>query len=469
MCDLKQAYLILSVALLAFFAGNAAAFTMSVSEHSVSVHTGEIKVVALTISSPIDDIIVFSVPIEQPWMSIPTHLPILANETKTTDITFSPLERTQPSIYKLDLLAEAIRAREKGEQNITISVRSSQVAVEKLDVSGSLEPSGWGQITLYIKNYENSSTTALLNLSVSEFLNWSDELTLAPGEFKVIQRGFTIPECQRSGEYAVSANVYVQENHVFSANDKFVIPEKFIQTVGENVTTSGLSTKSVITIKNIGNIEGVAEYSQIIPGALFFTGDQPTSTDNAFKWILNVGACQSRVVRYTVDYTIIPEALIVIFALWYVFFRLRTVRISKRILQKAKIEKGIEFTVGIDVKSWVNAKNVEIRDFVPSLFEVRNGSGIKPTLHKSEAGTELVWGFKEFGRHEERILDYKIVPMFEINGRVMLPKANVNFSHLHQRISKSSNVAHLGLHLVEPIENAGKIADFLSKLCKKKQ
>lgn len=458
---MKSVYVILALALLIAFAGSASAFEIVLSTDNIVVHTGETKTIDLAVVSAADDIVIFATPIEQPWMSMPTHLLVNASQQATAKLTFAPFDRTEPKTYTFLLALQSLKTSERRERNVTIIVRSAEVAIERMQVTGTLEPTGYGQLDIFIKNYENTSAAIVLDIDAGEFLKSSANITLGPGEFQEIRRGFTIPECQASGEYKINASLSARGTRVFSAEQAFVVPEKFIPLTTKNETTNGFKTDTIATIRNVGNTDGVTEYSDKILGALFFSGDTPASTADGFKWVLNIGACETRVIRYQIDYTPIPVALFLIFALWYVFFRLRTVRVTKRILQKAQIEKGIEFTVGIDVKSWVNAKDIEIHDFVPSLFEVLDTPGIKPVKRKTDAGTELIWRFKDFKPYEERILDYKIIPLFGISGEVNLPRAVVSFGYLGRRVTRQSPGTTLGLKLAEHVERA---ADFTDKI-----
>jgi len=457
-------YLMLAVALFSLLIGAANAFEMVTSTDTIVVRTGETKSIDIGLVSAIDDILIVASPIEHPWMTVPTHIPIVANQSASMKITFSPFNSTEPKIYRFGLVLQSLKTRELSEKNLTIVVHSAQVAIEKVDVSGELEPNGWGQLDMYVKNYEQSPADVVLKANVKGFLNYSERMTLAAGEFRIVKRGFVIPECQASGKYTASSELEFQGIRVFSADNDFTVVEKPVMTISKNETHSWLRTETVVTIRNIGNTNGVAEYSDQIFGSLFFSGDKPTRIDDQYRWAINVDACQTKVIRYYIDYTIIPAVLFVILALWYVFLHLRTIRIKKMILQKAKIEKGMEFTIGIDVKSWVNAQNVEIRDFVPSLFEVRDTPGIKPIRRRTEAGTELIWRFKELRPYEERLVDYKIVPMFGVSGHVDLPRANVSFRYFAHTIVKRSHVTTLGFKMAEKVERANDFVDWLSSV-----
>jgi len=468
----KVAYLALAIAFLAAFTASANAFEMVLSTDSLIVHTGETKTIDLAVVSAADDVIIFATPIEQPWMSMPTHIPVSASQQATAKLSFAPFDRTEPGAYKFLLALQSLKTGERRERNITITVSVAEVAIERIVIGGALEPNGYGQLDIHVKNYEEKTADIIVDVDAANFLKFTETLMLAPGEFKTIKRGFNIPECQASGEYIVHADVKSKNVDVFSVDQAFVIPEKFMQVTSINQTQSGFRSDTVVTIKNVGNIDGIAEYSEHILGVLFFAGDRPARTDDGFRWFLNMDACETRTIHYQVDYTPIPVTLFVLFAIWYVFFRLRTIHVKKRILQKATIEKGLEFTVGIDVKSWITGKEVEIRDFVPSLFEVRDTPGIKPVKRKTEAGTELVWRFKSFVPYEERILDYRIVPLFGISGEIDLPRVVVSFNYLGRRITKRSPATKLGLKFTEHVKRAGDffsgIGELVGKALKKK-
>jgi len=172
-------------------------------------------------------------------------------------------------------------------------------------------------------------------------------------------------------------------------------------------------------------------------------------SEDGFTWNLALATCESRTIRYSVDYSPLLALILLVFALWYIFFRMRTVRLKKIILQKQTVEKGTEFTVGVDLKTYVKVKDVEVRDFVPALFDVKEVPGVKPVKHKTAAGTELIWRFAQLYPYEERVLSYKIVPNFSITGHVTLPRSSVSFGHFGRKISRKSDATTIGLHMMK--------------------
>src|SRR3989338_8838053 len=125
---------------------------------------------------------------------------------------------------------------------------------------------------------------------------------------------------------------------------------------------------------------------------------------------------------------------------------MKTVRIRKYIIQKKEIEEGEEFTVALEIKnSSGSKKSLEVRDFVPSVFTVKETEGLKPAKKKSHIGTELSWNVKDLNNHEERVLTYKIVPIFGVSGTIRLPRASIMFDVRGKKIEKRSFPHSVGI------------------------
>jgi hypothetical protein len=459
--------LVLSLALIAI-SGAAQALQLTTSADSLTVRTGESSTIDLTVLSTIDDIFVVSVLGEQPWMSIPVHIQTKASIPTRTSLTFSPYITTQPSIYKLELGLFSPLTGDNLRKNLTVIVRVAEVAVENIEVTGNLQPTGFGEVEVFVKNYEQVPADVVLEIKAGpgDLLSSRDTISLNVREFEAVKKSFGIPECRPAGDYFVTAELFSKGTKIFSAVNNFTIPTKFIPKVVRNITQAGLRSEFEITVSNIGNLAGIAEVSESILGSLFFSGSQPTRIEGGtYKWLLSIDPCQSRAIRFQIDYTPIAVVIFAIIALWYVFFRMRTVRITKKILQKAIIEKGMEFTVGVDIKTYVKLKDIEIHDFVPAIFEVRDTPGIKPIRRRTSAGTELIWRFAELPSREERVLDYKIIPLFSVSGVIKLPAATATFTHLGRRIDRNSAQASLGMQIIKRVEHAETaFADILKKL-----
>ena len=135
------------------------------------------------------------------------------------------------------------------------------------------------------------------------------------------------------------------------------------------------------------------------------------------------------------------------FAVWIFFYKVRIIRIKKFILEKKFIEEGEEFTVGIEIANSTGRKieNVTVKDFVPSVFNIKEGEGLKPVRKKTAAGAELTWKLKDVHKNEVRILSYKILPVFGVHGTIRLPQASVSFMGRKKTVEIKSAFANIGV------------------------
>ncbi|GEM_PF-1916501 len=443
------------LALLLAFSSVGFAFEVSIQPKELTVRAGGNATFDLIIASGINETLIVSPKGEQPWITTPTTVTVGAGIPKVEVVNIQPYTSSKPSIYHVEYGLESIVTGEKKFTNLTVIIRIADITIEKVDIKGTLEPSSFAESSFFIKSYENATFNAVLKTSVEneagnvKVLQHEEVLVLNPLEFRVVRLGLDLPECLPSGEYFFRSTLQARGLNVFYTEDPFLVPAKFVSKIEKNESSTGLRSDVAITIKNAGNVPGTGQIRESIFGSLFFSGDAPTDTSDGFRWDRQLGTCESSVVRYSVDYSPLLALILLVFALWYIFFRMRTLRLKKMVIQKQKVEKGVEFTIGIDLKTYVKTKDIEVRDFVPSLFEVKDAPGMKPIKHKTSAGTELIWRFPLLYPYEERMLVYKIVPSFTITGHVTLPRSSVTFTYFGRRILRKSDAAGIGMHMLK--------------------
>jgi len=73
-------------------------------------------------------------------------------------------------------------------------------------------------------------------------------------------------------------------------------------------------------------------------------------------------------------------------------------------------------------------KNVEVMDLVTPIANVVDKfDTMKPSIKRMDHGTELTWSIRSLRPMEERVLTYRIKPVVEIIGTLMLPKARITY------------------------------------------
>jgi len=208
-----------------------------------------------------------------------------------------------------------------------------------------------------------------------------------------------------------------------------------------------------ITIRNDGNAEAdivtITNDISAVEG-VFYSGDLPArAEDGRYVWLVR-GVAPGTVltIEYKVDYTSLFAFMLAMIILgWVLFFKLRTVRIKKYIIQKKELEEGEEFTVGVEVRNASGSKKDEItvRDFIPPVFEFKSAQSPEPTRKKTAAGVELTWKLKGVHHREERLVSYKIVPLFGVHGTIRLPRASATFKLNKREMTNHSTYAVIGI------------------------
>jgi len=422
-----------------------------------------------------DDTILLSMVGEKPWMLLtPTQFALKPGENVTVSLFASPKSDTSQGLYRVRIVAEGSNTKEKKTADLFISVeRESGVYIERILVSGDLQPTGIAQIEFQLKNFGTSTVNDILlsgsveqgNTRLFDFSFNVDRID--PLKARTIDKPFFLAEQAPAGMYTIKAKLSYQDiTREFET--KFTVAERSV--IKKTVTDyspfiTGYS--KVTTIKNYGNTAGDFTLKESLSNfdSIFYSGTEPSLvTDNEYMWqINNMRPGETATISYRVDYMpLILFLLTILVFSWYILVKLRTVRITKFIMQKRVIEEGAEFTIGLDVKnaSGTNVENAVVRDFVPSVFIVKEGEGPKPVKRKAAHGTELEWKLNELFNKEQRILSYKIVPVFGVRGKIALPTASVRFKIADRAAENKSNVSAVGVH---SNEKGGTLEDIFFK------
>jgi hypothetical protein len=82
---------------------------------------------------------------------------------------------------------------------------------------------------------------------------------------------------------------------------------------------------------------------------------------------------------------------------------------------------------------------------VPPVFDMKELNSLPPVKKKTSAGTELTWKLKDVHNREERLVSYKIIPLFGVHGQIRLPRSRVTFKQGKREIHNNSAYASIGI------------------------
>lgn len=185
-----------------------------------------------------------------------------------------------------------------------------------------------------------------------------------------------------------------------------------------------------VEIENVGNviqkIRLEEEFPIILKSFVVFEGMNPKIENNKAIWEVDLKPKEKIVFSYSIIYLpiLLLASILVVAFLVFLFFYLLKPRSLKKY---EKFEDVYKIKIFIKNSSRKRMKNIEISDFVPSLFSIVEFETLKPQVKKSKDGYDLVWKIRELKPKEELIISYKIKPLIEIIGEIKLPKPKIKY------------------------------------------
>ncbi len=469
--EMKKLALFLAL-LLVMFTVPAFAFIVDVPEETIFVPLGTSREVDFKIHSSRTEDISFTVLDAKPWITqSASQVRAIQDDPVKISVFITPFDDTQPSVYRFTLLFEAASG-EQQKKFLFVSVdKLDLVEIEKIEVSGNFTPNNQVNVVAYLKNYKSKVVqdirmTSSIQSPTSKLIEFDQIIdNMDPGETKNISFSFTLPRQTEAGLY--SANVKISADGVTREKSRtFTVIKQAQFTKEASQRPSIFGFTRVLTVTNIGNTDDNVEVTEILSplDSAFYSGPTPNMIkDSEFTWLLSgMRPGETRVLEYGVNYSpLFLFIIVIIIAAWVFLFKVRTVRIRKFMLEKKFIEEGEQFTVGVEIRNSTGKKldDVTLKDFVPSVFEIKDGEGPKPARKKMAAGTELTWKLKDLHNNEERILSYKILPVFGVHGTLRLPQASAEFVRGKKPVEIKSMYTSIGIET----ENYGEKRHFMRK------
>lgn len=441
------------------------AFTVEYTQDTIWVPVDGTRETDVTITSASADSFVITPLDTKTWVTYDQNIvQANANEPKKFTVLMSPTSSVPLGLHQVSLNVESQSTKESKNVNLFVQVFKSEGAeIENFLVTGDLVPSGVVNVKFSVKNI---GEVKLQNLEVSlavaspsgKIYESKEVVSLEPQGLITIERTFALKEAADFGDYKVNIKVVQLDKILDELNEKFVVAKKAIVKDETETEINLLKKSTTITFRNVGNAPSdEIVFTERITSfdTNFFLGDAPDDVQSdLYLWrVPAIAPGGSYRIQYSLDYTPLFYLLVILSAFaWIYLTKIRTVRVSKYIMQKKHIREGEEFTVGVEVKNYSGkaVNELEIFDFVPPIFELKDTHGPKPEKKKSEAGIELKWKINNLQSNEDRVLTYKIIPVLELSGMIKLPQASVAFVSGKKEIENQSNAAYIGIDTEKP-------------------
>ncbi|MFH7903838.1 MAG: hypothetical protein QW409_02710 [Candidatus Aenigmatarchaeota archaeon] len=322
------------------------------------------------------------------------------------------------------------------EISLEVSIKN-EIIVEDFGINNQILKPG-DELNIYVKfrnlkDYASNVKVVLQKLYESKTLASEKEYSINVLSFST--ETFTYNEditlYTVPGKYSYVINSYDEANKLISKL-VFDVEVKEVRNVTKVVNTEQTFWEYKITVqlKNNGNVEESIKLEEKIPTILryftVFKDLQPEISGDIAIWNINLKPGEEVKFSYSILYWI-PISVISLIALlvFMFFFFFYLVPIYTK-----KVEKQEEmYKIKLVIKNRKNKKmkNIEIKDFVPSLFSIVSFETLKPIIKKTKDGYELTWKIRELKPREEIIISYTVKPLVEIIGEVKFSKPKIKY------------------------------------------
>ncbi|MEM5882679.1 MAG: hypothetical protein QXQ77_00350 [Candidatus Aenigmatarchaeota archaeon] len=378
------------------------------------------------------------------------NLRISPKGNASTKIYFFASECADESTIQFEIVASSTTSNVSAVKKILLSVlRTFTVCISdfKLDKYGEIGPNESIRIITYLTNPTYRVSPQFFVQANIKFENKTIESfdeaiqPLPQKSTKILTLSYNFNEYASPGIYKIEVLLKDELNNLVTKKEETIRMKIVNKTSTQSWTDIGiLSAVTTIKIKNEGNVGIPIRITTSIPSFiknLFFPETQPTSEKTQDGWIEyewnfeNVNPGEEVIVKYEVKLLYVwlfCLGLVVVVILAFKFVYGPTVIKKYKPIVPAL---GKEITIALEIKnrSRHEIENVEVKDFVPTLFEVSNRfDTVRPeTIKKVKGGTLLTWKFNLLKPLEERVLTYKIKPKMEISGTFKLPNAYMKY------------------------------------------
>lgn len=433
------------------------AFILGVDRQEASVDVEQVVSFEFIVTSETNDR--FSVHTDglKPWMTIEDVGSVSAGIPRTFHLYASPSYMVGSGTYGITVQVQSESSNETQEKKIFITVLKSIFAsVDRIYVSGTLQPAGYADIKINIKNLDVTTmksidivATVRSPAGIMEIFNQTID-QIEPMETKVVQRIISIPSGAEAGKYSVQVSAYYNGKIFNQKSQEFeIIPIAVIRKDYDDKAVF-IGSEKTISVTNHGNIDAynidVENPVNGLEGNFFFQirGPQVRISDGVATWTISkISPGETVSIKYQINY--LPLLIIVIIALialWFVLFNVRVIEIRKKVVKKS----DDDITVHIEIRNRTgkDVDSVVIKDTIPLIFRVKAFMGLSPVRKRDEEGFALIWRIRKLSAAEERIFSYRIVPVIKVAGTMRLPKAKIMYKNMRTLFVIKSNSPLLG-------------------------
>ncbi|MFB6213166.1 MAG: hypothetical protein ABEJ07_01210 [Candidatus Nanohaloarchaea archaeon] len=367
------------------------------------------------------------------WFYTESTLTVPAGENHTFELIVTPPENAVQQNYRFDATVTAGGETRSFTDYFTVEQPEDLVIRTFSSRSQGYTPGETAEFRVGILNtapsrVEDYSVRAIMGESSTE----KQGLPLSPGSSGVLALNLPVPDDAAPGEKRVTLSVIRGGEARQTVNQTITVEQ--VRRVERSVEKDNrlLFYTRTASVKNTGNAPTTVELNQTLPDYLRpITSFEPapdSRTDKGdsttYSWNFELGPGETESASRTTDYWIPGSILIALLAGLLALKHIRTELSFRKTARKT--EEGIKVHIELENHSGQPVREVTVEDFVPDIATVSEEFPMaKPVIRKTSNGTRLTWEIDELEPGSQRVFEYTISPMFEVEGGVTLPPAEL--------------------------------------------
>lgn len=367
------------------------------------------------------------------WFGYGNSQTIPSGEARNFSILVTPPETAIQQNYAFDVNVRTLdgEAREKLSDYFSVNSQSDLKIMSTGINRNSFRPGD--QINFNITVFNTAPSPRNYDV-VASVLNETSAKSgaIVSGTDRVHSFTFEVPEGTSPGTYSLGLEV-VHDNQIEdSISQSFDVGSVKEIEFSTREDDRVFEYSESLYATNNGNSKSKVELNKTLPSYMVPLTSFNTSADrveensgsNTYYWEFDLEPDQTAGVSYRTRYWPPLVVLSILFAGILLLKRLYTgVTFTKK---ARKTEDGIKVHLEVENRTSHPVDELKVTDFVPDIASVKEEFPMaKPVIRKTNNGTRLVWEVESMKPGEQRVFEYTITPLVEVEGGVTLPEAEL--------------------------------------------
>lgn len=376
-----------------------------------------------------------SVPKASNWFSHTSQVKAAPGENFTIKMNVTPGENAIQGNYGFTVNVRTIEGDNLESRTAYFAVDSkNDLSITSYNTeTGPFRPDDSIEMNLTIINTASEPvegigfTAKLLNQKTNR-----QGFSLPPGAELTQQLKLRLPINASPGQKNLELGVTREGEQVENITQSITVEEVTNVEKTSNLDNRLLTSTKTLKAENKGNAPKKVRLNASIPSYVesltIFSQEadmlESNNGEDIYYWSFELDQGETAEVSYTTRYW--PPLLLTGFILLGLV-AIRKIQSSIKIRKEAiKSQDGLKIRLTVENSSGSGIEKLEVKDFVPDIASVERKFEIaRPVVRKTNDGTRLNWELEDLSPGEQRVLEYTIEPLYEVEGGVDLPSAEV--------------------------------------------